>query len=139
LRAEFTIDGQAQVRGLYLRPDCPPPDTELADCYDPPGDHPQCLAKCDALSTWKHLGGSAPMHVFKFPLLDDGGNSGPLVETVHLTLSTLDGSLVWDGEQTENLAPLPDNRVGTFHNGLMEFELTRSVLAVLGQTCLSPF
>jgi hypothetical protein len=139
LRAEFTIDGETYVRGLYIEPDCPSPDAGLADCYQPPAGHPQCPFSCPELTEWKSdppKGGTAPMHVFGFPVADDGTQSGSLTVVVHLTLSTLDGTLIWDGDESEDLAPLADHRAGYFHSGLIEFNLVAPVFDALGRNCL---
>jgi hypothetical protein len=135
LRAGFTVDGQLFIRGLFIEPDCPTPDLQTADCYKPPAGAPPCPFSCPQLTEWKMLGGTAPMHSFVFPLIDDGSHTGALPVTVHLTLSTLDGTLIWDGDQTEEVAPLIDNRAGTFHSDLMEFRLDSVVWQVLGSNC----
>ena len=134
LRAEFTVDDQIFVRGLFIEPDCPTPDHKTAGCYEPPAGEPPCAFSCPQLTEWKMLGGTAPMHNFVLPIVDDGTHIGTLPTTVHLTLSTLDGTLIWDGDQTEELAVI-DNRAGTFHSGLMEFRLDLIVWQVLGMNC----
>lgn len=136
LRAEFTVEGATAVHGLFAVPDCPTPERRTADCYRLPADHQPCPFSCPQLTYWKNLGGTAPMHRFTFSLSDDGTNSGTLTATVHLKLSTLDDTLIWEGDQSEELEPLLDHRNGFFHNGLMEIRLDSTVLQVLGRNCL---
>lgn len=132
LRAEFTVDGTTYVRGLFIEPSCPTRVDQTTDCYVPPTNHDPCLFSCPQLTEWKMLNGTAPMHSFTFPIADDGTNSGPMTATVHLRLSTLDDTLIWDGDQSEELPPLSDHRAGYFHKGLMQMRLDTFVWQVLG-------
>jgi hypothetical protein len=136
LRAEITVEGVQSIHGLFVAPDCPSPERPTADCYRPAAEHPPCSFSCSTLTYWKQGGGTTLMHTFKFPLADDGTNSGLMTATVHLRVSTLNDTLIWEGDQSEDLAPLPDHRAGYFHRGLMEVRLDEAVFKVLSRQCL---
>jgi len=135
LRGEFTIQGATYVRGLFIEPNCPSPGNLTSDCYRPPAGQPPCPFSCPELTYWKSDNGTAPMHRFGFPLVDDGTNSGPMTATVHFKLSTLDDTLIWEGDQSEDLPPSGSQKTGYFHSGLMEVRLDLFVWQVLGQNC----
>jgi hypothetical protein len=136
LRGEFTVDGTTYVRGLSLEPTCPSPEQLTSDCYRPSTEQPRCPFSCPELTYWKGVNGTAPMHRFSFSIEDDGSHSGALGVTIHLTLSTLDDTLIWEGDQSEDLTPLLDHRAGYFHSGLMEMRLDEIVWRVLGKNCV---
>ena len=50
---------------------------------------------------------------------------------------SIGGMLVSEGDHSEQLAPIPDHRAGTFHNGLIEIRLMDTVWQVLGEQCLA--
>ena len=81
----------------------------MADCYEPPGGHDQCSFSCPQSTYWKGGGGTAPMHRFQFSVVDDGTNSGPISEVIHLKLSTLDDTVVSDQDWSEVCSEISDH------------------------------
>ena len=56
-------------------------------------------------------------------------------ESLTSKLSTLEDTLIWEGDQSEDLPPSGSQKTGYFHSGLMEVRLDLFVWQVLGQNC----
>jgi hypothetical protein len=135
LRGEFTIDGITSVHGLFVKPDCPTPGMTMTNCYRPPEGHPQCPYSCPELTYWQNVNGTTLMHRFRFPVADDGTNSGPMTVVFHLRLWTLYDALITDEDISVEMPVLDAHGKGYFHEGFVQLIRRDQVMAALGELC----